>query len=118
MPPEVQDTISAAQQMMDKINEKKKQFDEMIGEIKDELDELEQKYAGRSQQFIEDKKKELTEKLESKKEIMDKEIQRLTKIAQDWLNDKKEALIKKSTEAALKILTGISAPDIDPSDEN
>ena len=118
MPPEVQDAIATGQEMMDQVDKKKKKFDETIGEIKKKIDSVEKDYVGRSQQFIDEKKKQLQDELAKKTEAVDKEIARLKEIATTWLNEKKEELTKKAAEKVAKILTGISAPDIDPSDEN
>lgn len=106
--PEVEEALANAQKMMDKINEKKKQFDETIGKAQDELDKLEEKYIGRSKQFIESKREELTAQLEEKKKIVQEEIDKLTKTAQDWMDKKVEELTKKFAEKTLKILTGIN----------
>jgi F0F1-type ATP synthase membrane subunit b/b' len=118
MPPEVQDAIAAGQEMLDKVKKKKEEFDALIGETQKKIDELNEKYIGRSKKFIDEKKKELTEELEAKKKIVEEKIKELTEQAQSWLDQKKEELTKKAAEKATKILTGISAPDIDPSDEN
>lgn len=113
MPPEVQDVINKAQEMTNKIKEKKEKFDENIGEIMTKLDNLEVEYADRSKEFIESKREELMGELETKKKLVEKEIDRLTNQAQDWLDKKKNDLIKKATDLALKILTGMQTPDFD-----
>ena len=78
MPPEVQDVINKAQEMTNKIKEKKEKFDENIGEIMTKLDNLEVEYADRSKEFIESKPEELMGELETKKKLVEKEIDRLT----------------------------------------
>lgn len=118
MPPEVQDAIATGQEMLDKVKKKKEEFDATLGEVQKKLDELNEKYLGRSKKFIEEKREELTKELEAKKEIVEKEIKKMTEEAQGWLDTKKEELTKKAAETAIKILTGLSAPEIDPSDEN
>jgi F0F1-type ATP synthase membrane subunit b/b' len=118
MPPEVQEAMAAGQEMLDKVKKKKEEFDALIGETQKKIDELNEKYVGRSKKFIDEKKKELTEELEAKKKIVEDKIKELTEQAQAWLDTKKEELTKKAAETATKILTGLSAPEIDPSDEN
>lgn len=113
MPPEVQDVINKAQEMTNKIKEKKEKFDENIGEIMSKLDNLEVEYADRSKEFIESKREELIGELETKKKLVEKEIDRLTNQAQDWLDKKKNDLIKKAADLTLKILTGMQTPDFD-----
>ena len=73
MPPEVQDAIAAGQEMLDKVKKKKEEFDATIGEAQKKLDELNEKYLGRSKKFIEEKREEFTKELEAKKEIVEKD---------------------------------------------
>ena len=118
MPPEVQDTIAAGQEMLDNVQKKKEEFDKLISETQDKLDKLESEYVGRSKQFIESKRVEIANELETKKRIIEDKIKEMNYTAQSWLDTKKNELIKKSTENAAKILTGLNTPQLDPSDEN